>query len=552
MTIPLNSNNGYSIFVNYTNNLIPGLNIKEKEKSKMAIIKLNISNNSVLQSTEEDGFIYDDKENKLYICKKNYYGSCEEIKIVPGYYFNYKDIEFVIKCESYSYCYNIDLSKKDNNNDNNSNSYSYIDFSNDDNNNSNSYSYIDFSNDDNNNSNSYSYIDFSNDDNNNSNSYSYIDFSNDDNNNSNSYSYIDFSNDDNNNSNSYSYIDSGNDDNNNSNSYSYIDFGKKDNNDINVIEDNNYDSYMDSNESIYECSNSNIIFNDNEVKICSDKDNNHSNSLEKIDINLIYAIRANLQNKFPGAKNRYALVNINRYYITFKKDILEISDCPSESINNGKNADKYCLKKDEKLYKYSNVFSPVNKYDEDLEINSKYEKSKIIYEYDTNNGFFIYNYCNDIYDDDDYNKSLLKKVYIDNGETKYECVIGSSCVEQKKADIPVIGYTVTDDGILRQTKHNVDDDEFIDDIVEEKIYESRYLMYQKNNTSITFIKCYIGGFCEKDNSNNEPIKYDSIKKNILVTVNGHEYESNKMKLKYIFGKYGNSSNHKRSVESEKN
>ena len=151
------------------------------------------------------------------------------------------------------------------------------------------------------------------------------------------------------------------------------------------------------------------------LKLCNGNSDSKSQTLSNININSIYALRANLEYEFPGATSRYILVNVNKYSIKFKRDISEISsECPSESSIN-KNDLRYCLK-NEKLYSYTNVFSPVI-YKENLKINSlnKRVDDKIIYDYYTNDGFFIYQYCNCIEENQEYcicpedgKKSLLK------------------------------------------------------------------------------------------------------------------------------------------------
>ena len=409
ISIPINKKKEYTIFVKYVNELIPGLIIKEKNDK--LFISLYISNDSILQNTDEDGYIY--INDKLFFCNDKFYGKCEEVNIVPGYYFNYKNIENVIKCDSDISCEIINFSEKNQNDD-------------------------------------------------------------------------------------------------------YI----------------------------YNCNNSNIIYyekseNDKYIKICNDKKGT-TQSLKEININLIYAFRVNLKNKFPGATGRYALVNVNKYYMKFKTEISELSDeCPSISSTNENDNIKYCLK-NEKLYRYTNIFSP-DVYNEPLQINSYNIKDKILYDYDTNDGFFIYNYCSN-YNDEDYEKSLLTKVYIDNESSKYECDIGHSCTEKKKADIPIIGYIIDEDGILK--KKDLYDK---DTVVEENIYESRYLSYNKTNS---FIKCYNGGYCENDISNDGLIQYDKEKMSISVKVNNNEYESNLIRPKYIFKNINNSLN-KRSINSER-
>jgi len=399
----------FMLYINYEKNLIPGLDMKEGGK-ETTIIPLTVFSYGIFQEINEDGYSY--SNGNLYFCNDKYYGKCEKVSITPGYYFNYKNVKNVIKCDSDHSCEIIDYSTEING------------------------------------------------------------------------------------------------------------------------------------QFKYNCVNSNIIYyeNDNEnennqyIKICNNKED--SQNIKDINLNLIYSLRVNLENQFPGAKNRYALVNVNKYYIKYKKEISELSNqCPSTSSTNEKDDIKYCLK-NEKLYKYTNVFSP-DSYSGELQINAKNVKAKIVYDYDTNDGFFIYRYCGNI-DDNDYKKSLLVKVYIDNGSSKYECVIGQSCIEKRKAEIPVIGYSVTEDGVLREKRMNDKDD-----VVLEKIYESRYLMHKTNK----FIKCIIGGFCEEDKSNNEEIEYNKEKGCIKVKVNNQEYESNIMRQKYIFKKI-NSTLKKRSNTSE--
>jgi len=292
ISLPVDKNKNYNIYIqNNSDNLIPGLNIKENKNK--AIFKLNVSSESILQITDEEGYSYDN--SKLYFCNDKYYGKCEKVEIKPGLYFNYKNIENVIKCDSNQECQVIDYSEK--------------------------------------------------------------------------------------------------------------------------IESN--DKYK------YNCSNSNIIYyeddngegdvNNKYLKLCNGNSDSKSQTLSNININSIYALRANLENEFPGATSRYILVNVNKYSIKFKRDISEISsECPSESSIN-KNDLRYCLK-NEKLYSYTNVFSPVI-YKENLKINSlnKRVDDKIIYDYYTNDGFFIYQYCNCIEENQEYcicpedgKKSLLK------------------------------------------------------------------------------------------------------------------------------------------------
>ena len=396
ISIPVDKGKEYTIYVKCINELIPGVTIKEN--SEELVIPLNVSNDSILQITDGDGYSY--SNNKLYFCNDKYYGKCKEVNIIPGFYFNYKNIHKVIKCNSYASCEEIDYSEK-----------------------------------------------------------------------------------------------------------------------------------MENEEGyIFNCENSNIIYKGNEIKICNDDNlqNPNAQSLKDININEVYALKANLKNKFPGAKNRYILADVNRYYIKFKKNISEIVECPNQSID----SKKRCLK-NEKIYSFSNVFNP-NIYTEDLKINIYNEDDEIKYDYDTNNGFFIYNYCNQK-GNSDYKKSLLTKVYIDNDVSKYECDIGHSCVnnignqciEKKKSDIPIIGYIVTDDGVLREKKGRKNREE--DNVVEEKIYESKYLSTEKK-----FIKCYNGGFCENDKENDESIIYNDDNESIIVHKNNKEYVSNIFRTLYIF------------------
>jgi len=408
VSLPVDKGKQYNLFVNYENNLIPGLDIKY-EKSNDTIVLLNISNDSVLQIIDEDGYSYSSSNNKLYFCIDKVYGICEEDKIIPGYYFNYKAIKDVIRCNSNLSCEIIDYREEIN--------------------------------------------------------------------------------------------------------------GQRK----------------------FSCSNSNIVYNEQDennkyIKICNDKENGQS--LKEFNINLIYALRTNLDNQFPGAINRYALVNVNKYYIKFKQDISELTgECPLISSTNVKDKKKYCLK-NEKLYKYTNVFSPYI-YSENLQINSENINENIIFDYDTNDGYFIYSYCNNK-NDIDFKKSLLIKVYIDNDISKYECVIGQNCIERKKSGVPIVGYTVTDDGVLREKRKDNSDV-----VVLEKIYESRFLMYKTHK----FIKCINGGFCEEDDSNEWIMRYDENKNSINVVVNQNPYESNLLRAIYIFDNNVGSVK-KRSINSE--
>jgi len=79
-----------------------------------------------------------------------------------------------------------------------------------------------------------------------------------------------------------------------------------------------------------------------------------------------------------------------------------------------------------------------------------------------------------------------------------------------------------------------------DNVVLEKIYDSRYLMYDYTNNVYKFIKCYIGGFCEEDKTNDINIKYDKDKKSIIVYINDIKYESNLLRTIYVFNNTDNS------------
>jgi len=120
-------------------------------------------------------------------------------------------------------------------------------------------------------------------------------------------------------------------------------------------------------------------------------------------------------------------------------------------------------------------------------------------------------------------------VYIDNGPSKYECEIGKNCNLKMKSEIPVVGYTISEDGVLRKKLKNSKDD-----VVLEKLYESSYLKYPDNK----FLRCINGGYCEEDKNNDHSahssIKYDKESKSIVVKLDNKQYISNFMRTIYIF------------------
>eukprot|EP00833_Pecoramyces_ruminatium_P012889 jgi/Orpsp1_1/1186921/evm.model.d7180000054122.1 len=200
------------------------------------------------------------------------------------------------------------------------------------------------------------------------------------------------------------------------------------------------------------CNDSNVIYSESEFKLCKMKDENSDKiSMGKMNIDLLYALR---RISFPGANGRYFMATVNKYYIKLEKEIDEVPKC-DEGVKT------VCLIGDNIKEGYS---ATTNLEGDNTEINMNYIVKKITYDYDTNNGYFIYD------------NGELSKVYISKDEkTKYECNIGGICIENEKPAPPITSYKLSDDGVLQSvSKDTLNNNSEETSVVETAIKEGAY------------------------------------------------------------------------------
>jgi len=251
--------------------------------------------------------------------------------------------------------------------------------------------------------------------------------------------------------------------------------------------------------------------------------------MSNINSETLYALANEKSSKsFPKPEDvsyaRYILVDVNKYYIKYRENIDEVSECLENESNSDETDDKkVCLSNEKLVYIKSNKELGYSSTTTIIPVNNNYINTPIEYDADTNNGYFEYV-------GDGINKNVLKKVYIkkvDNNrvEFKYECPINGICVRREKAKEPVLGYQF-ENGIMKKQVRNENSSEILD----EKIMPGVYIKYDGVNTNLKEVI-----YCHYDNDYNVVCENMS-RSNSGITYNGKEITADSVTSSKLFTK----------------
>jgi len=226
--------------------------------------------------------------------------------------------------------------------------------------------------------------------------------------------------------------------------------------------------YESKKNKIYECENNNcedktincnnaiVSGGNNKFNLC---DGGSPKPLNDISIERLYALNVK-EEGFPGATSDYILAKVSKYAVKFVEDI-----------------DTKCTEKS------GNLSNSVEKLSENKnQVSSTCVNEDIVYDYDTNDGYFIYD-----------NSKNLKEVYIpkisENKVYKLHCEIGGLCIEKKMSEKPIESYKL-ENGILMAKKKGNKEVEVVSEVK-----EGSYIM-QKGSDYVRIL-CKITGACKE-------------------------------------------------------